>query len=139
MTTLPDEIHQMEAKTRHLEFIQSAINRMANNSFLLKGWSVTLVGGVFALSFKELDRRYLAISLIVLSFFWLLDSVYLAHERRFVKLYNEVGSSVKRTDFSMDTRHLRKKTDWWCAAFSGTEGLFYGGLVVVHLIAIVMI
>ncbi len=34
----------MEQKIKHLEFIQAAINRMAGNSFLLKGWTVTLSG-----------------------------------------------------------------------------------------------
>lgn len=28
----------MENKIKHLEFIQGVINRMANNSFMLKGW-----------------------------------------------------------------------------------------------------
>lgn len=32
----------MENKQKHLEFIQSIINRMAGHSFLLKGWGVTL-------------------------------------------------------------------------------------------------
>jgi len=33
----------MEAKLKHLEMIQDVIKRMASNSFLLKGWSLTLV------------------------------------------------------------------------------------------------
>ena len=37
-------------KLKHLEFIQGIITRMANNSFMLKGWAVTLVAGIFALS-----------------------------------------------------------------------------------------
>jgi hypothetical protein len=34
-----------ESELKHLEFIQGVIARLANNSFLLKGWSVTLVAG----------------------------------------------------------------------------------------------
>ena len=33
----------MENKRAHLEMIQAVITRMAGNSFLIKGWSVTLV------------------------------------------------------------------------------------------------
>ena len=33
----------MEKKIKHLEMIQGVINRMAGNSFALKGWSVTLI------------------------------------------------------------------------------------------------
>lgn len=43
----------MENKLKHLEMIQGIINRMASNSFALKGWSVTLVAGIFALSSKD--------------------------------------------------------------------------------------
>lgn len=37
----------MDGKIKHLELVQGVINRMANNSFMLKGWAVTLVAGVF--------------------------------------------------------------------------------------------
>ena len=45
-------------KLKHLEFIQGIITRMANNSFMLKGWAVTLVAGIFALSSKDSDQLY---------------------------------------------------------------------------------
>ena len=48
----------MENKLRHLEMIQNIISRMANNSFLLKGWTVTLVAGIFTISSKEADKIY---------------------------------------------------------------------------------
>lgn len=32
----------MDNKLKHLELIQGVINRMASNSFKLKGWAVTL-------------------------------------------------------------------------------------------------
>ena len=38
----------MEKKLKHLEFIQEIINRMARNSFMLKGWTVILVGAIVA-------------------------------------------------------------------------------------------
>jgi hypothetical protein len=125
----------MEAKTKHLEFIQAAINRMAGNSFLLKGWTVTLTGGSLALTFKQLDRRYLVISLVVVALFWFLDSYYLSRERRFVHLYNEVRRrSDEQTDFSMDTGVYGKSCRWVRCAFSKTLALFYGGLLAVHLL-----
>jgi hypothetical protein len=43
----------MEAKLKHLEFVQVAVSRMAGNSFLLRGWSVTLAAGLFALAAKD--------------------------------------------------------------------------------------
>lgn len=40
---------------KHLEFIQYIINRMAKNSFLLKGWTVTIVAAFFALAAQNLE------------------------------------------------------------------------------------
>ena len=50
----------MEKKLKHLEFIQQAINRMASNLFLLKGWTVTLIAAMFALAAKESRDLYFA-------------------------------------------------------------------------------
>lgn len=122
----------MDAKLKHLEFIQDAINRMAQNSFLLKGWSITLVGGLLALSFKEVNYLYIVISTMVLLSFWFLDSYYLRQERLFIKLYNHIrGKHHKVVDFSMDTRPFLKKVSWFNCWNSVTMNLFYGGLLVV--------
>lgn len=48
----------MDNKVNHLEMIQGVISRMASNSFALKGWAVTLVAGIFALSSKDADKLY---------------------------------------------------------------------------------
>ena len=56
----------MDNKIKLLEMIQSVITRMANNSFLLKGWAVTLVSAMFALSVKESDKRFFLIALMAL-------------------------------------------------------------------------
>jgi len=84
----------MDAKIKHLEFIQAAINRMAGNSFLLKGWAVTLTGGLLALTFRQIDRRYLFISFAVLLLFWSLDGYFLSRERRFISLYGHGWSML---------------------------------------------
>lgn len=125
----------METKIKHLEFIQLTINRMANNSFLLKGWTATLIGGFIALSFKEIDQRYLIISLVVLAVFWLLDGFYLSCERNFIRLYEYVRENKEGVDFFMDANDkFGKRWDWLKCTFSKTLFLFYGGLLLVVLI-----
>ena len=125
----------MDSKLKHLEFIQAAINRMANNSFLLKGWTVTLVGGLLALSFKEIDHRYLYISLLVLTVFWLLDGYYLSRERNFIKLYDDVRKKFETVaDFSMEASGFGTRWSWIGCTFSKTLLLFYGGLLAVVLL-----
>ena len=50
---------------KHMEMIQGVINRMASNSFALKGWTVTLVAGIFALASKDADKMYFLVAYVV--------------------------------------------------------------------------
>lgn len=50
----------MDNKHKHLELIQGVVNRMSQHSFVLKGWSITLVVAVVALNAKDgLERDYI--------------------------------------------------------------------------------
>lgn len=80
----------MDNKIKHLEMIQSIITRMATNSFALKGWAVTLVAGIFALSSKDTDKMYFLIAYVPTIVFGGLDSYYLLQERLYRPLYNQV-------------------------------------------------
>lgn len=89
-------------KIKHLELIQGVINRMASNSFKLKGWAVTLVAGVFALASKDTDKLYFLIAYIPILVFWGLDSYYLLQERLYRSLYENVRKKENnKIDFSM--------------------------------------
>src|SRR4051794_15044632 len=75
------------ADLEHLKLIQAVISRMAANSFVLKGWAVTLVTGLAALAKADGNDDIAWISLGVLFVFALLDGYYLALERAYRKLY----------------------------------------------------
>jgi len=122
----------MEAKLKHLEMIQAIIARMAGNSFLLRGWSVTLAAGLFALAAKDANGRMVAIAYFPVLVFWLLDGFFLAQERRYRALYDKVRKlAPNEVDFSMDTRELSAGRNTWLAALlSVTELLFYGSVLV---------
>ena len=53
-----------EKLTKHVELVQSVIDQMAGNSFLLKGWSVTPVAGLFALAASGGNWCYAALGLL---------------------------------------------------------------------------
>lgn len=74
---------------KHLEFIQSNIARMGTNSFLLKGWSVTLVAAILALSLRAPNGYFVLIALLPGLSFWGLDAFYLAQEKQFRNLYED--------------------------------------------------
>jgi hypothetical protein len=124
----------MEKKLKHLEFIQQAINRMASNLFLLKGWTVTLIAAMFALAAKESKDFYFVLAYFPTLMFWLLDGYFLSQERRFRSLYEHVTKlDESEIDFSMDTQPFKAtpaRNKWWRAMFSSTLLIYYGVLLV---------
>ena len=95
----------MDNKYKHMDYIQSTITRMGSNSFYLKGWTITIVAAIVALSIKESDWKIYACALFLTIMFWFLDSYYLKQEKLFRELYKKVPSETDdcRIDFSMDT------------------------------------
>jgi hypothetical protein len=76
-----------EDRLKYLEFVQAAISRMAANSFLIKGWSVTLGTAVLGFSVKENNWAMALVALIPAGSFWALDAYYLALEKSFRDLW----------------------------------------------------
>lgn len=129
----------MENKQKHLEFIQAVINRMAGNSFLLRGWAITLVAALFALSAKDTNHAYIFIAYFPVIIFWILDGYFLSQERLFIDLYNHVRKlDDKDIDFSMDITIFKKNemNSWTCSIFSRTLSFFYLSLIAVMLVVI---
>lgn len=60
----------IEQKLKHLEFIQGVINRLATNSFQMKGWSVVLVAAILVLLAREnrLGATFIALAPVLV--FW---------------------------------------------------------------------
>ena len=131
----------MDSKHKHLEFIQAIINRMANHSFLMKGWAITLVVALFALVPKHPDKKYLVIAFLPVVVFWILDGYFLSRERKFRYLYDEVRKkNEKEIDFSMDVSKFKKwETNWFRSIFSKTILFFYISLVGSMLIVFYLI
>jgi hypothetical protein len=116
-----------ERQLKHLEFIQAVINRMANTSFLLKGWSITIIAGLFAFSETENQLPLLQLAMILTAVFWFLDAYFLWQERLFRALYDHVRTlDDSAVDFSMDTRKFRSERPWFRTPFSLTLFPFYG-------------
>ena len=129
----------MESKLKHLELIQGVVNRLATDSFRVKGWTVVLVTGLFVLLAKEerLDVAYIA--LVPVLVFWGLDGYYLWQERLFRALYDHVRLLDESViDFSMDTAALRTgwKRTWHGSTISKTLVPFYGALIIAIVLVV---
>jgi hypothetical protein len=94
---------------KELTLIQDIIKRMASNSFLVKGWAITLI--VATLLFKG-SRIQILIAFIPLIAFWILDAYYLRQERLYRKLYDWVIQNRKeKLDnlFDLNTSRFNKQ------------------------------
>lgn len=135
----------MEKKIKHLEMIQSVIERMGNNSFLIKGWSITLVSAIFVVTIQEADKTFALWTLFPAFLFWFLDGFYLWQERLQRALYDHVRKmDEKKIDFSMDTMNVvngkipGKRTKYLNAVFSRTLLPFHGGMILATSVVIVV-
>ena len=111
------------------------------NSFLLKGWSVTLVAALFAFAAKDSDISYVIITYITTPIFGLLDAFYLSLERQYRALYNSVKNKEEEDiDFDMNAKPFDKgKNSWLSSIFSITILFFYGSLIGITLIIMYII
>jgi hypothetical protein len=119
-----------DEKLKHLEFIQTTIGRMADHSFLLKGWAITISIGLFAfLKDTTIDFHQALLLNLPILIFWLMDSFYLSKERAFRSLYENRSSGDH--DFSLSIKGFCDgRNAWWRTFFSTTLIVFYGALFI---------
>ncbi len=79
-----------EDHRKHLDFIQQVITRSNGNSFQLKGWTVTIVAALSALSAGDAKPQFAWIAGGAVVIFWLLDAYYLRLERLYRGLYDHL-------------------------------------------------
>jgi hypothetical protein len=132
----------MENKIEHLKMIQAIISRMSGSLFYLKGWAITLFAGLLSIVAKDTNKELIYLSFFPIVIFWILDGYFLAEERKFRALYDDVRKlPEEKIDFSMDTREYKKLAycTWSNAFFSPTLKVFYGLQIVFLVSAITVI
>ncbi|MGW4716787.1 hypothetical protein [Nocardia sp. NPDC004260] len=84
-------------RIKHLEMLQSIIARLSQQSFTVRGWSVTLVSVIFALLTTQ-ARQGSGLILLALApawIFWGLDGYYLSLERRYRELFASAARQLR--------------------------------------------
>ncbi len=131
----------MDKKIKHLEVIQGIINRMSGNSFMLKGWAVTLVSGIFAIASRDADKMFFLVAYIPVIVFWFLDTYYLKQEHLYIALYNKVRlKKDSDIDFSLEATHsdMDNCSEYIKCLTSITEMWFYLPLAVLCTFIIII-
>lgn len=135
---MEEKEHLKKYMLKEIDIIQDIIKRMAFNSFMIKGWAISLV--VITLLLKEAVYQ-VWIAFIPLLVFWFLDAYFLWQERMYRKLYDWVIANRLKTEdylFDMNAYRFEKEVhSRYRIMFSITLGWFYGSIAV--LIAIYLI
>ena len=120
-------------KEKLLEIIQDNIARFSNQSFLIKGWTITLLSALLVFSKGTPEIKYnLLFGFLVVSF-WGLDSYYLLQERKFRKHFNNIISGTN-DKIDLELGYLSSSFSFWKSLTSMPSLIFYSSLLVFLLI-----
>lgn len=129
-------------KKDYLEMIQKVVDRMGNNSFLLKGWAVLVIVAIFTFTNECSNVKLILLTNIPLIIFWGLDSYYLLLERKYRLLFDYVRINIEEenVDFNMNPNIISiqvkdsKKVCFLNCLFSMTELLYYGICIITTIL-----
>jgi len=134
---------------KEIDLIQDCIKRMAHNSFLIKGWTVSLIAVVLALAKDKIDFFYICLILLIpVLGFWYLDAFFLRTEKKFRKMYKWVITNrMKRDDnmYDVDPNQYNDEVESLLSVmFSKTLKVFFGipflilfTIIIYHLVKII--
>lgn len=127
----------LESKIRHLEMVQAVIARLAQNSFLIKGWSVFTGSALFGFAVQADNWLIALLGSFAVCVFWVLDAYFLQRE----KVYRMLYEYVQRSDSTIEQFSLRyqdvpraERPSIQAVAWSFTVGTLHGSIVVVGLL-----
>lgn len=92
----------IEELHKEIDLIQNCIQRMSNNSFLIKGWLITIIAGVVTLSHENMNVSIFLILVFATIIFWGLDAFFLRTEKKYRKMYTWMLEQRK-----LDSRELQ--------------------------------
>jgi len=121
---------------KEAEIIQAIIKRESSESFLIKGWTVSLIVATLIL---QGQKMHIMIAFIPLLAFWFLDAHFLQTIRRYKVLYKWVIENRLKTDdytfdININDRFGKAVASRPVLMFSEKLVWFYGSLFVLTII-----
>lgn len=132
---------------KEIDIIQNCISRMASNSFLIKGWFITLILGFITFGYEKLNFIILIIiSLVISVLCWISDTFFLQLERKYRRKYNWVIENrnsnsnflynLNPNESSMWLPNPSTKIEFWEVFFSRTLIFLYGTAIFLLIVSI---
>lgn len=113
---------------------------MATNSFVYKGWAITLAASLSGFGAVQNKRTLFLIALLTTVVFWGLDGYYLWLERGFIELHKKVSRrDDSQVTFSMTIDADRALRRWLRTCLRPHLWVFYGTMAVSEFVGIVLI
>jgi hypothetical protein len=129
-----------------MEMIQAVITRLASNSFLIKGWALTLTGAFLGLAVNKNSSGLAATALFPVTVFWALDTYFLRAERLFRVLFERVRTASGVEPFFMGATSEAfvatappDAVSWWSTCRRLTLAGFYLLLTIATFLVLIVI
>ena len=119
---------------KHLEFLQTVINRLSHEIFAYKGWAVTLIVVLFAIAAASRNGLVVPIAMVPALAFWGLDALTLRQQRMYRAMYDAVrdgsADAFEGGPLSMDSDpYAEQVAAWWRTLLARSVAVPYGMLV----------
>lgn len=126
----------------HLQMIQNVISRMSTTSAIFKGFTATIVTGIFAISLKDVSELTLILTIFPIICFFLMDVYYFRLEKKYRVLYEKIRKGERYPDFSMNascnpTELIDAKATWGKCILSPCIFGFYVTALTISIIIII--
>lgn len=134
--------NRLEVLHKELDLVQNCINRMSNNSFIIKGWTITIVVAIITLITPNKSDFKIQIGIsILITLCWLFDCYFLRLERLYRAKYQWLvvnraeGASLKYLyDLNPYNQNMRLEDLSNCnfirVLFSHTLFYYYGSVLI---------
>ena len=138
---------EIEELHKEIDLVQGCINRMAQNSFHIKGWTVTIFAVVLALLPEKIAPTHAillgGVMLATSIMLWYMDSFFLTAEKNYRQIYSwilrERPNGNRQLQYELDFNKYESEaklsqSSQRDVAFSKTLKCFYGMPTVISFI-----
>jgi len=118
--------------------ILSIINSISQNNLILKGWTVVSIPVFFVLSESSGHEYFIYLAYLITIILWSLDGYLLFKQRLYMQLYNKVRLTDESSIDYIIVIATLDRSEFIKSVLSKTLILFYGSMIVLIFISILL-